>query len=356
MSGPPRYICGGILVMTMGIGTLFFNAIVLKSEMVLAYFDKSEQPAFQEPPKEINVLYYNKPEWVPEILFNNCEYPCKMISGSKLDSANFVLFHGPRIGKKTKPPNKLRGQVWIMHGMESPHHYYNDLSEWNNLFNWTFTYRRDSDVLSIYSGFQFHRNNTAMNIRKQWKAKDRNTAWLVSNCHTPSKRMQYIKSLKNSTDIHAYGGCGQHRCTRSNENNCMKLLQKHYRYYLAFENSLCVDYITEKAFKTYTFSSSTVSVVRGGSNYSLFLPPGSYLDAKDFVNGHALGEAMKRSFDNATDFFSWTKNYIIHYQKQKWCSLCKHIHHSENYKRIYSNINFWLKDLPRSACKIPKDL
>ncbi|XP_060084956.1 glycoprotein 3-alpha-L-fucosyltransferase A-like [Ylistrum balloti] len=335
---------------------LVFNVIVLKSEVMFPYFDKPDQPMFQEKvsPKEINVLYFNKPEWVHESVFNNCEYPCKMISGSKLDSANFVVFHGPRIGK-TKPPNKLRGQVWIMHGMESPHHYNNDLTEWSNLFNWTFTYRRDSDVLSLYSGFQFHRNNTTTNIRKQWKAKDRNTAWMVSNCHTPSKRMQYMKSLKSSTDIHVYGGCGHYRCARSNENNCMELLQKHYRYYLAFENSLCVDYITEKAFKTYTASPSTVSVVRGGSNYSLFLPPGSYLDAKDFENGHALGEAMKRSFDNASDFFSWTKYYTINPNVMStWCSLCKHIHHSENYKRIYSNIKFWLKDLPRSGCKTPK--
>ncbi len=40
--------------------------------------------------------------------------------------------------------------------------------------------------------------------------------------------------------------CGPLKCRRSEENYCFDLLKRNYKFYLAFENSNCLDYITEK--------------------------------------------------------------------------------------------------------------
>ena len=46
--------------------------------------------------------------------------------------------------------------------------------------------------------------------------------------------------------VDTYGKCGKLSCPRSQENKCLGLLERHYKFYLAFENSNCDDYITEK--------------------------------------------------------------------------------------------------------------
>ncbi|XP_033724508.1 alpha-(1,3)-fucosyltransferase C-like [Pecten maximus] len=328
------------------------------------YHKNLYQPSFlvKSSPEMVHVLYYNQPEWVSGKEFNGCQYPCKMIPRStNFSSAKFVIFHGPRLNSR-KPPKKSSGQVWIMHGMESPPHYWNDLSQWNHLFNWTFTYRRDSDVLSPYSGFQHTPRDITPSV--EWKTKDRSSAWMVSHCRTPGKREQYVKGLRKSADVHVYGNCGTYRCSRAKESGCMEIIRKHYRYYLAFENSLCVDYVTEKGFKTYTFSPSTISVMRGGSNYSLFFPPSSYIDTKDFESAFTLGKTISMNasvMENTKieQFFSWTKSHSITpntMDHKKWCDLCERIHHAESHKRLYSNIKNWLNDNLRPGCKSPSDL
>ena len=53
-----------------------------------------------------------------------------------------------------------------------------------------------------------------------------------------------------------------------------------FQFYLAFENSLCADYITEKFFKVLEYN--VIPVVLNGVNMTKFAPKHSYIDIKDF--------------------------------------------------------------------------
>ena len=62
------------------------------------------------------------------------------------------------------------------------------------------------------------------------------------------------------------------------------MLERDYKFYLAFENSLCRDYVTEKFFNALLFS--TVPIVYGGADYeAIGAPPNSYIDVRNFTSG-----------------------------------------------------------------------
>ena len=60
--------------------------------------------------------------------------------------------------------------------------------------------------------------------------------------------LNYARELGKYINVDIYGACGSKRCPRTNTNKCFSILDKEYKFYLAFENSNCKEYITEKFF------------------------------------------------------------------------------------------------------------
>jgi hypothetical protein len=71
-------------------------------------------------------------------------------------------------------------------------------------------------------------------------------AWFVSNCLSKSKRNEMVNELQKHMQIDVYGNCGTMTCPRNMEDECREMAAKNYKFYMALENSLCQDYITEK--------------------------------------------------------------------------------------------------------------
>ena len=62
------------------------------------------------------------------------------------------------------------------------------------------------------------------------------------------------------------------------------MLEQDYKFYLSFENSICVDYVTEKFYNALLFN--TVPVVYGGADYSRLAPNMSYIDIRNYGSGN----------------------------------------------------------------------
>ena len=77
--------------------------------------------------------------------------------------------------------------------------------------------------------------------------------WLVSHCTTVINREGYVDKLKGYINITQYGRCnGENEsevCGRKKFYECFKELAKTHMFYIAFENSICDDYATEKFFR-----------------------------------------------------------------------------------------------------------
>ncbi|XP_060083708.1 alpha-(1,3)-fucosyltransferase C-like [Ylistrum balloti] len=310
--------------------------------------------------ENIEVHYYNKPPSVSLQAFSRCPDRCSMTSGEKeYINKKIVIFHGPDL--RGKPPMKYRGQLWIMQSMEPPTIYADYLKQWHRVFNWTLVHRRDSDIFSPYGSFAPNRSVPVNDIQPiAWTKKDKTAAWFVSNCKAQSRRLEYVQYLQRYVDIHIYGKCGNMSCPRSMHNNCLTKLQDQYKFYLAFENSLCADYITEKTTRLFQEGLDVIPIVRGtGELYRMHLPPNSFINAHDFTVKE-LAQKMKSISNNKAEFmkyFSWRKNYYAEEIDLFYCDLCKKLHNADKYKRLYESVSHWINDHPdHRNCQEPTDV
>ncbi|KAK2151338.1 hypothetical protein LSH36_367g07011 [Paralvinella palmiformis] len=102
-------------------------------------------------------------------------------------------------------------------------------------------------------------------------------------------------------------------------------IEKQYKFYLAFENSLYVDYVTEKAYRT--LAMYMVPVVLNGVDNDKLLPPYSYIDVRHFRSPRRLADYLKRLDSNDEEYmecFEWKKRYQPKRgQKHPFCRLCE---------------------------------
>lgn len=177
----------------------------------------------------------------------------------KATTASAVLFRNAATNINWKRPES---QIWILYALESPENT-PSLESFVQQINWTATYRRDSDFVTPYEKFVSYRElrnypnlvgkmvgtSTKRNKTDFSKGKSKLVGWFVSNCFTSNRRSLFAQELAKYIKVDIYGGCGPLKCPRFSA-KCTDLLNNDYKFYLAFENSNCRDYITEKFFVT----------------------------------------------------------------------------------------------------------
>ena len=141
-----------------------------------------------------------------------------------------------------------RRQITMLYELEAPFHTSRHLEA---RVNWTATYRVDSTIVTPYEKFVFFDNFTKLPekpSRNYALGKNKQVAWFVSNCGDWNGRLAYAQELARDIEVDVYGMCGTMDCPRDTQQFCYSLLKRRYKFYLAFENSNCRDYITEKLY------------------------------------------------------------------------------------------------------------
>ncbi|XP_063850210.1 alpha-(1,3)-fucosyltransferase C-like isoform X3 [Scylla paramamosain] len=249
-----------------------------------------------------------------------------------LEEVDAVLWH-LRSNDKSFPTKRYPKNHYVFWMMESASYPFADLRKYNRKFNLTFTYRRDADVYNPYGRLFLRRHPLPLPPESvnYAKGKTKMAAWFVSNCHTMSKRENFVDRLKAWIEVDIYGRCGPLKCDRSIHGQCLGMVEKDYKFYFSFENSLCQDYVTEKFFGA--LSINVIPVVYGLGNYSAIAPPHSYIDALAFPSPRALAEYLQylNANDTAYNEYFWWKPY--YHQTHDWakksmafCDLCERLH------------------------------
>lgn len=231
----------------------------------------------------------------------NCTYQNCIVTTDRnyfrgdLTKFDAIALHGRKLIKYTTRPNQSS------HGSHKSLHqkfiYVNQDSAWNypicsfkfdGVFNWTMTYKLNSDIPIPYIQIRDMAGNiVGPKIDMQWKSnmsevdndvirrlkkKKKAVAWFYPECHTSTKRENiYLANyLKNELKRYGYtvdtfGGCGTHRC--KSDSACNKKLEEYY-FFLAYEKSFAVDFVTSKVLRALWHY--TVPIVYGGADYSRY--------------------------------------------------------------------------------------
>ena len=274
---------------------------------------------------------------------------------SMLKNASAVVFHSrdmpsadelKKISREKRPSN----QYWGYFSAESPINNPNP-EPLNGMFNLTMTYKVASDIFLPYRKFikldHPVRNNVNYALNKTKMA-----YWLVSNCGVRIREDVVRLLEKHGVQVDVGGGCKNHWPNRlqCSERRCSSLSD--YKFYLAFENSYCRDYVTSKYFRN-GFESNSIPIVLGGANYSNphLAIPGSYINVQDFPSINKLAEyLLKVSGDDQlfNSYFKWRENYeLVDWSygwpfvgKKGWpCELCKIVQTRSPAHKVYHKLS-----------------
>jgi Glycosyltransferase family 10 (fucosyltransferase) C-term/Fucosyltransferase, N-terminal len=108
-----------------------------------------------------------------------------------------------------------------------------------------------------------------------------------SAAYDASGRTAFAFELMKCLRVDSYGSVLRNRSLVADAGRATKLATiARYRFCLAFENSIAVDYVTEKIFDP--LLAGSIPIYRGAANVADFVPENSYIDAGAFGSPKAL--------------------------------------------------------------------
>ena len=250
------------------------------------------------------------------------------------------------------------------------------------IFDITMTYRHDSDVILNYgnlfnrtshekimpnSFIKYAEDQIIDNLREygliELEERANDVAWIVSHCHTISKREDYVKDMEKykGLKIDIFGGCGKRTSEIGGRSagwmSTYRKLAPKYKFYLSFENSRCYEYITEKFFTA--LKVGMIPVVLGGLSkydYEKIAPQHSFIHVDDFSSSRDLMKMLHKISKDPilyNSYFWWRKHYRVAVNisccpHKEWtfpaCQLCEVLNTDNIQKNKYTNFTaFWNK-------------
>ena len=273
---------------------------------------------------------------------------CKFTSDRRMiKKADAVLFFGHNTFYNDTPSVRYSNQHWVFVSNEPPAYAHPRNGTWQDFdqfYNWTVTNFKESD---FHIGFSYKRKPYVnVKIHNHSKQKSKMALMLVSNCQ-PKLRLEIAKKISTYFPVDIYGRCGlPDPCLNNTDVKCLKKMFRLYKFYLAFENDLCANYITEKFWRS--LDNDMIPIVLGppSTDYKRIAPNKSFISVEDYSSLKELADYILYLDKNTTayeEFFEWKKYYDITVIDYK-CNICLSLH-AEKVKNQIShklyNISTW---------------
>ncbi|XP_053329147.1 alpha-(1,3)-fucosyltransferase 7 [Spea bombifrons] len=326
------------------VGSFFaLTALAFNVRLVLVSFNGSEEVVV--PTSNVTILIWHWPfDRALDLTGDVCSrlyniHRCELTDDrGKYGRADVVVFHHMELGRRgSELPPKPRppGQKWVWANLESPSNV-RGVGKWNHIFNWTLTYREDSDIFMPYGKLLPRASMSPINTNKTGLV-----AWVVSHYQKTQERVPFVTELSNYLKVDVYGQANQNPLCPS----CLVPTVSRYFFYLSLENSVHEDYITEKLWKN-AFLAGAVPVVLGPprKNYEKFAPPDSFIHVSDFPSPRHLADFMLSVTPRRyLQYLRWRKEFEVKLftdWRERFCTICSK-YSSLPQNKTYADLGGW---------------
>lgn len=199
---------------------------------------------------------------------------------------------------------KRRGQLWIFWSMECEDHYkWQYQYEVLNLFDIKATYKLDSDIpVPYFSPTYFN------DLRNAPVSKTDFVNAFISSGYDRSNRIKCLNELMNFLNIHSYGKINNNIDFIEDEGGSQskqKVISK-YKFTIAFENAIAVDYVTEKFYEP--LITGSVPIYLGAPNIEKFAPgEDCYINVNSFSSTRELASYLLHLDKNDEEYNKYLK-------------------------------------------------
>ncbi|XP_063000758.1 alpha-(1,3)-fucosyltransferase 7 [Elgaria multicarinata webbii] len=253
--------------------------------------------------------------------------------------ADVVAFHHREL-QRSRPhlpkPRPHPGQKWLWISLESPKHT-QALAGWNGTeWNWVMSYRQDADIFVPY-GKLVPRTSDTVEIPEKTGL----VSWVTSNYHHTQERARMHRSLSKHIKIDVFGKASRKRLCP----DCLLPTISKYKFYLAFENSIHLDYISEKLWRN-ALLAGAVPVVLGPprANYQRFLPAEAFIHVDDFSSAKELAHFLTAMNETSyRRYYEWKRSYAVKLYdnwQERFCLICQH-YPSLPKEKVYPSLERW---------------
>ncbi|CAG8658937.1 13504_t:CDS:2, partial [Gigaspora rosea] len=232
---------------------------------------------------------------------------------------SFRIHEPPYYSTSQMPPRKA-GQVWWLRFPDEGLGYYwfVGLETFRNVFDMT---------------MEFYKIHTPFD-----KNLDVLVAYMASNCDSQNNRDDYVKKLMQHITVHSFGQClhnqevpddirdkyGLEKGDAAYWKKYMYELKRdvlmRYKFVLAFENSNCEGYVTEKVYDPLLIDA--IPIYMGATDIDDYVPPHSIIKVTDFKNVEDLANYINEVANNQTlydSYFEWKKDKTY----KSFCKICR---------------------------------
>lgn len=213
-----------------------------------------------------------------------------------------VVFHLPDLLENIEDDLiKQENQLWVAWNMECEENY-----PWMkdesicSLFDLRMDYHQDADIVCAY-----YKNIKEYRTQINLIEKENKVCMMISSTMDKSNRTDYLSKLLTYIDIDSYGKLFNNMKIVNDCGRQTKLyIFSKYKFVIAFENSICRDYVTEKFYDPLLVGS--VPIYLGAPNVDDLVPGDNcYINVNDFNSHENLAAFLKRCFEDDDEYMKY---------------------------------------------------